>query len=148
MIMSKPTPNSGPVVGQVVQIIAALTAIAITLPVIMYAYGYFMAQLEQFFSFDAGDIAAKTLLGVAMVIMIFFARPRSRYLRTFLGLISSMVLAYAVYGAITQSLMLGDTLIYLVGSFIGITETLEAKLPERSIQPASSLHQSPTAKPQ
>lgn len=138
--------NSGPIVGQVVQVIAALTAIAITLPVLVYAYGYSMTQLEQLFSFGGMDILAKTLLGTAMLVMIFFARPRSKYLRTFLAVLSSVVLVYAVYGAATQTLAIGDTLIYLVGTFIGISETLEAKIPERSIQPASKLHQTPTAK--
>lgn len=139
--------NTVPSVAQVVQIIAALTATAIALPVIMYAYGYSMPQLEQFFGFGAGDIAAKTFLGIAMVIMIFSARPRSRYLRAILAAISCGVLVYAVYGAASQSLLLGDTLIYLVGSFIGTTETLETKLPERAIQPASKFHQPPSLKP-
>lgn len=147
MLVNKVKHSSGPAVGRVIQVVAALTAIAITLPVIMYAYGYSMTQLEQYFSFGAGDVAAKTLLGVAMIIMIFFARPRSGYLRAFLAIASSIVLIYAVQNAVTQSLMLGDTLTYLVGTLIGITETLEAKLPNRSIRPASSLHQSPTAKP-
>lgn len=137
----------GAIVGRTVQVVAGLTAVAIILPVLLYAYGLSMTTLEQIFSFAALTILAKTLLAVAMLIMVFFARPRSKYLRVTIAILSGMVLAYAVYGAVVQELALGDALIYLIGSFIGLTETLEANLPRRTIQPAGNLHQTPTVKP-
>ena len=112
------------------QIAATITALAITLSVTLYAYGYYMTTLEELFTYSAAGLVTKTLLGIAMLILMFFARPRSKFLRYTLGTIASIVLAYTVFGALSQTLALGEAVVMLIGTLAAMNEAVEGELPQ------------------
>lgn len=118
------------------QVVASITALAIIASINLYAVGNHLGLLEQLFSFSAAGLIIKTMLGIAMLIMVFYSRPRSQLLRMVLGTIASIVLAYTTFGAFSETLALGDAIVYFIGTFIAMTETIEAKLPIASQTPA------------
>lgn len=111
------------------QIIALLTTITIIATTLVFAYGNWPNIMQTHFSFELISLLAKVALGVALLIIIFFTRPRALWHRAIIGLVATTVLAYATYGAIVGSLPLGDAAIYLVGTMIAMTEAVEATMP-------------------
>lgn len=128
------------------QLLCGLTAIAITAPIMIYAYGYNPSSIEKFFSFSALGLIVKVLLGIAMLILVFFARPHSPYLRAVLTMIAAIALVYTNYSIFTETLALGDGIVYFVASLIAMTESVEAEIPRRNQIPAQAIHYSPSLK--
>lgn len=113
------------------QIIAATTALAITATTIVFAYGQSTATMEQLFSFSFASLAAKVALTAAMLIIMFFPRPRSFVNRAIIGLVATSVLAFATYGALASTLPLGDAIMLFAGTLIAMIESVEATMPHR-----------------
>lgn len=118
---------------QINQAVAAITALSITTTISVFAFGLSSVDLEQYFAYDIVGLIVKVLLACAMVSAMFIARPRNQLHRLTLGVVASGALLYATYGAITDTLLLGDAVIFFFGAFIAMTESLETSLAHRRI---------------
>lgn len=108
------------------RLLSALTTLVIIGSTMTFAYGQSLTLLSQYFSFSYLSLFIKVLLALAMLIIMFFARPRTEFHRVVVGAIGLITLSYAAYGAFSQSLPLGDAILYFIGAFIAVTESLEA----------------------
>lgn len=104
---------------------ATLTTTAILASTLIFAYGYYLNDLEKLFSYDLLSMIFKFVLGVAMIIIVFFARPRWIGHRILLGVIATAAMGFAGFGAFTNTLLTGDALIYAFGAMIAAFEATE-----------------------
>lgn len=105
--------------------IAVATTFLIAMVVMLFAFGYYTGPLQEVFSFSSSSLIVKFFIAVGALIIVFFGRPRSRFHRIFLGIVASAALCFGAYGAFTSSLLLGDALIFIVGTMAIMVETIE-----------------------
>ena len=105
--------------------VAVATTFLITMVVMLFAFGYYTAALQEAFSFSWLSLIVKFFIAVGSLIIIFFGRPRSRFHRIFLGVVATTALCFGAYGAFTSSLLFGDALIFIVGTIAIVVETIE-----------------------
>lgn len=121
------------------RLIAALITLVIAAIITTFAYGYYMALLEQYFSFSLGSLIVKLILALGLLIIVFFGRPRSSTHRVFFGAVATLAICFGAYGAFTGTLLLGDALIILAGSIVTVVEAVEDGLSRSTRQPITSL---------
>lgn len=63
------------------RIISFLTILVIVGSTLTFAYGQSLTSLLQYFSFNYLSLFIKILLALAMLIIVFFARPRTEFHR-------------------------------------------------------------------
>lgn len=85
--------------------------------------------LQSQFSLNLFDSIIKFLVLGALTIILFVGRPRLTALRRVLGIVAAITLLYAVIGAYSADLALGDTVILFFGALIVTIESLEPTLP-------------------
>lgn len=112
------------------RIIALIIALSVITTTSMFAYGIYTETLEQYVSFDIAAQIAKFTLTLGMLIIAFFARPRSAINRIILGSISTLVIGSATVHALTGTLLTGDAIIMVVGVLVAAFESVEATLPQ------------------
>ena len=127
--------------------VAAFVTLLLLAVVISFGLGHYMTELERLFSFSGLSLIVQFLVAIALLIIVFFGRPRSSLHRAYFGSVATLAICFGAYGAFTGTLLLGEALIVIIGAIITVAEAVEGDLVRRPAPQASD--RLPTkAKPQ